>query len=322
MVSVSARAGISLEVAHLYLGELDEVAAREALTQARPWVEMVRGQASQSVSVVALVDDYFEAPRDAPSAQEACVLLERLGEESGVPLDHVVYESSMAPVAEWMLEHLIEEPRPGAGVRSLSAVPEAPNHLHNGDVPRELHTAKNTAGAGGSKGNENPLVALYEGEENTEAQTDAARLDPRHRHGLYLDHQLWFDDNQERVYSCPLLAAAWQLVRLGVLLDPPRGMRVDPSPDGRPKNSHKVRPDAPPLPALHTLSVLDSRFLEIEHAVQVILGSLRAPASLLEGLQHGPPDSPAGRPGQLARERVSYVLAAPGLIASPRSTSR
>src|SRR6202023_168737 len=41
----------------------------------------------------------------------------------------------------------------------------------------------------------------------------------RRRHSIFIDVELWDDSDGQRTWSCPMLAAAWQLMRLGFLRD-------------------------------------------------------------------------------------------------------
>ena len=45
------------------------------------------------------------------------------------------------------------------------------------------------------------------------------RESARRRHSIFVDVELWDDRDGQRTWSCPMLAAVWQLMRLGLLRD-------------------------------------------------------------------------------------------------------
>src|SRR5690606_34192407 len=101
------------------------------------------------------------------------------------------------------------------------------------------------------------------------------------RHSIFLDVQLWDEANGRRTWSCPFLAAVWQLLRLGMLRNMGERVAVPRThDDGYPEDWDrlapvvKLNPNAAPFSAYRTLSILSPRFLGIEHAVRTILSQV------------------------------------------------
>jgi hypothetical protein len=124
----------------------------------------------------------------------------------------------------------------------------------------------------------------------------------KRNHSIFVDVELWKDRADpgageeeilsKRLYSCPFLAAIWQLVRLGLL-------RKDGAPvlevtdwDGewREEWSHfpdivKVNPGAKPFYAYQSLSIMPQHFLGIEHAVRTIIDHVLLDQPVVDSLQ-------------------------------------
>ena len=134
------------------------------------------------------------------------------------------------------------------------------------------------------------------------------------RHSVFVDVELWDEAAGKRVWSCAMLAAVWQLLRLGLLRTTAGCCRAAAAGragrDGLPETGTSCRrcssssrgPRRSPRTA--PSSILDQRFLSVEHAVRVILSQVRqdpeAIASLAdraerEGLR--PVDDVLGRVG-------------------------
>ena len=122
-----------------------------------------------------------------------------------------------------------------------------------------------------------------------EAHTWEAPLEyGRINHSIYVDVEMWRDgaepgaDREDvlnrRQYSCPFLAAVWQLVRLGLLRkDGVPALEVTDF-DGTWKSEWsqfpdimRVNPNAAPFYAYESLSIMPQNFLPIETAVRTIV---------------------------------------------------
>ncbi len=84
------------------------------------------------------------------------------------------------------------------------------------------------------------------------------RESARRRHSIFVDVELWDEHDGQRTWSCPMLAAVWQLLRLGLLRD--RGRPVvtprdwtDPVPGqlGRDPAGHPAQPRGGRVRRLH-----------------------------------------------------------------------
>src|SRR6266511_4234007 len=101
------------------------------------------------------------------------------------------------------------------------------------------------------------------------------------RHSIFMDVELWDDDGGQRTWSCPFLAAVWQLLRLGLLRHDGRAVATPHRWSGEwPADWDRLPPVVALAPgsasffAYRTFSVLAGRFLPVEHAVRTILGQV------------------------------------------------
>jgi hypothetical protein len=298
-------AHVSVELGHLYPEDLREGPARlrAMFAEAAPWASTATAAVTPSgrrarISTCFLVDDYFaQLP---PPAQVIPELL-AAAQSAGLRIDYLAREAACAattgPVgavspAAVLGSTIVDEPPPGSiGVRPPAA--EA-GWLCNGvrPVPARSISAMEVTPA-----------------------WEPPRQSAARRHCVFVDVQLWDDDDGRRTYSCPMLAAVWQLLRLGMLRDQGQPL-VEPlaPPTEWPQEWSqlpavvRLNPSADPFTAYTTVSVLAPRFLPIEAAVRIILGQVRVDAAVLEQL--------AARAGQesftLADEivdRIGYAFA-------------
>jgi hypothetical protein len=101
------------------------------------------------------------------------------------------------------------------------------------------------------------------------------------RHSVFIDVQLWDERAGRRIWSCPYLAAVWQLLRLGAVRYDGRSV-VEPVPfstdlpdawsDFPAVVQLSARPDS--FTAYETFSALENRFLPVEHAVRAIMSQI------------------------------------------------
>ncbi len=101
-------------------------------------------------------------------------------------------------------------------------------------------------------------------------------------HSIFVDIELWSDGPSGRKWSCPFLAAVWQLQRLGLVryrggpvaepvLVPTADLPVEW--DAMP-SIVQLTPGAAPMRAYRTFTAMDGRFLPIEHAVRTIISQV------------------------------------------------
>lgn len=297
---------LSIEVGHLYADDLAARpdALREEMASAASWVHGVTenlrrrlGGRTPRVSTCYLVDDYFH--RDMPSPEKLIATIGEAAADAGLRIDYLARESACATMGDLELASLVAdrivfEPAPGTtGARPpvsksgwlCNGIPSPP--------PRR--------------------VAMSEPDQWKPPTQNSAR-----EHSVFLDVELWSETSEGRLWSCPMLAAVWQLLRLGVLRD--QGKRVGiPVPVEKvvpTERSHEpgpvpsspypelwrdmppiiqLNPEAFPFPAYRTLTVVAGDFIEVEHAVRVICSCV-------------PPDPGANEVISLAAERERIHL--------------
>jgi hypothetical protein len=296
---------VSVELGHLYMEDLaagpDAIGAMFAAVA--PWAAAAQSPAavgctrkSVRASTCFLVDDYFS--RFSTPAQ-VIPMLEAAATAAGLRIDYLARESACARTpdgspAELTLARLVTEPVPGTtgGRPPLTET----GWLTNGQ--RSPSTARGEAMAR-RKPWQPPLESA------------------RRQHSIFVDVELW-DERDGRTWSCAMLAAVWQLIRLGVLRD--RGQPVvtprdwvGPLPaswDDLPPVT-RLRPDAPAFAAYTTFTALSPRFLQVELAVRTILSQFAGEAPVLDEARRRAAKDGMLLPGRLT-DRIRYVFAGPG----------
>jgi hypothetical protein len=258
-------AHLSIELGHLYMEDLvaGPERVRELFAQVRPWAQAAQQRCRDAfgpkarISTCFLLDDYFSPDLD-PSEIVPMVL--QAANEADLRIDYLARESGCAeadgiPLAELVQDMLIDEPPPGAtGGRPLL---------------RETGWLCN--------GQRSPVGGSAEATERIGWRPPAQNV--ANPHSIFIDVQLWDEPDRIRRWSCPMLAAVWQLLRLGVLrhLGEPVAVPVRWSPPA--PSSWALLPavmqltdDAAPFSAYRTYSALPHRFMTNEGAgVRAIL---------------------------------------------------
>lgn len=276
---------VSIEVMHVYRSEsAPTTLARRAEREAR-WVEAIAAPLDRrgcSWSVCMLVDD--TDPRT--DGDELETRLRDAWLATGLPLDHVARESECAASIGRMVERFTGEVDLGlAGTLGTAVRPppvdvlaERERWLANGEPARPAATR---------------LSPAELNEEPGEAGILPVRVAGSRAHGIHLDVELWSTvGHGDPVWSCPMLAAWWQLLRLGA-------PHVDGAPLARPA------PGGRPL-SLHgrsTVTLLPPALLEVEHAVRTILERVAVPAPWLAAGDGEPAPNAAGH-----LDRIGYVF--------------
>jgi hypothetical protein len=241
-----------------------------------------------------LIDDYFT--RFSSPAEVVPQLLDA-ARQNGLEIDYLARESACAeadgvPSARLVESRLVADPPPGT----------------NGARPPTTTTGWLC------NGQRSPAAGA------TEAMGVAANWAPpaenaANRHSIFADIQLWDETSGKRTWSCPFLAAVWQLFRLGLLRNHGKAV-VTASPwDGGPFPDDwdrlpavvKLNRAAAPFSAYWTMSVLGTRFLHVEHAVQTILGRVAPEPAVIEQLAGRAQKEGLLLPAELAR-RIEYVF--------------
>ncbi|MFD3591794.1 SCO2522 family protein [Nocardia sp. NPDC058640] len=278
-------AHLSIEVCHfrheeiLYDTDLVRAQFRRAVPLVAAFIESARiefGPDTQ-VSTCYLTDDYFQ-----PRFEPADVLDGLLGAaaDAGLTIDYLARESAChqapvfaggvavgenVPVAEMVAARLIAQPED--------------EEVANGRRPPTAESGWLCNGRREQNASSRPAMHPQPYRPPQEYG--------RGEHSIFLDVELWHDQDQdqdqERRWSCPFLAAVWQLLRLGMLryhgapvVDPQLWTADRAWPDRWTDLPPVMRlnPDAAPFTAYRTLSMLPKRYLLIESAVRVILDHL------------------------------------------------
>ncbi|MBL7487913.1 hypothetical protein I6A60_19155 [Frankia sp. AgB1.9] len=322
-------AHLSVELGHLYMEDLTAPDADLGAHFARiaPWVDPPRlaavarvPQSRLRVSTCLLIDDYFSAPG---SPADVIGQLVTAAAGAGLRVDYIARESACAtaprpaaPTSRPTAGGAGSFPADDDGEISLAALVEAalvadPPFGATGVRPTPaqigwLSNGERTPGADGAR----PAAAMAGETRWAPPRENAAR-----RHSVFVDVELWDVPRDARVWSCPMLAGVWQLLRLGLLRVAGRSavnpVRMDV--DALPTRWAELPPviqladRVAPFCAYRAMSVLDSRFFPVEHAVRTILAQVAtdpvvAEQALTRAGQEGTP-LPRAVP-----DRLSYVF--------------
>lgn len=295
-------AHVSLELGHLYMEDFEGGPDRlaEHFARVRPWADAVHAMAAVEarrprVSTCFLVDDYFT--RFSTPAELVPMVLAQ-AEKAGLTIDYLARESACAvadgiAVAEAVESRLVDSPAPGSDGSRPPA--RETGWLANGERAPGLETALEAMAH----------VAPWQPPRETGAR----------RHSVFLDVELWDETDGRRTWSCPFLAAVWQLARLGLLRhlgEPvlgPRGRPDAPFPrdwDDLPPVI-QLNPAAAPFAAYRTWSALPTRFLPIEHAVRVLLDQIEADPQAMRQAADRAAGEGLPLPDEIP-ERISYIF--------------
>jgi hypothetical protein len=277
---------VSIEVLHIYRPDSSPgVLKRHAEREAR-WVEAIASaleRVGRTWSICMLIDD--TDPRCDPEDIEGRFC--DAWRATGLPLDHAVRETECAMSIGRMLEQFTGEIGPGlAGALGTSVCPppidvvaERRRWLTNGEPSRPSMTR---------------LGAAELTEVPGEANIVPARAASSRTHCIHLDVELWSTvGHSTPVWSCAILAAWWQLLRLGA-------PHIQHTPLSRPVSGGRKLP----LAARSTLTLLPARMLEVEHAVRAILERVIVPGQWLARDVNGKPPSTA----RDHLDRIGYVF--------------
>ncbi|QOV38449.1 hypothetical protein IM697_08760 [Streptomyces ferrugineus] len=293
-------AHLSLELGHLYMEDFEAGPKRlgEHFAEVRAWVDAVNASAARRsgrprVSTCFLIDDYFT--RFSTPAELIPMVLKE-AEKAGLVIDYLARESGCAvadriELAESVMHRLVESPPPGS-YGSRPPVSQT-GWLANGQ--RTPSTSRSALGE--VKGWESP-------------QETAAR-----NHSIFMDVELWSEKDGRRLWSCPFLAAVWQLARLGLLRHLGEPVLVPKQWDGEDFPHEWDR--LPPLikltdtkaafSAYRTCSLVPNRFIAVEDAVRLILDQIDVDAGALKQVAERSAGEGMPVPAAVA-QRATYVF--------------
>lgn len=294
---------LSIELGHLYMEDFEQGPdrLREMFRQVAPWVATAERVCAEAVkpktpriSTCFLIDDYFtqfSSPRKVlPDLIEAA-------KSVGLRIDYIARESACAvadqvQLAQLVAGRLVADPPPGTDGRRPPV--QETGWLCNGERTPYHNEAMVVDDVGWRPPSEN-----------------GAR-----NHSIFVDVELWSERDGSRLWSCPFLAAVWQLLRLGVLRD--MGERVA-SPrvwTGEfPLEWHELpaitqlrSDDIAHFSAYRTFSVLGGRFLPIEQAVRTILSQVSVERAVTRQIMDRAMGERLTLPDQVI-ERIEYAFA-------------
>lgn len=295
---------LSIELGHLYME--DFVQGRERLLElfrrVGPWAGAARQTCADSlpgkrprISTCFLIDDYFS--RFKTPAEVVPMVIET-ARECGLEIDYLARESGCAKADGVPLARLVEG----------RIVPDPPPDT-NGSRPLVTETGWL------SNGQRSPVSG------SLEAMGAVTKWRPptqnaANRHSIFVDVELWDEGRRGRTWSCPFLAAVWQLLRLGMLRNEGEPVAV-PQPwtggdfpddwDELPAVI-KLNPSAAPFSAYATMSVLPTRFLPIEIAVRTILSQVWPDQDVTGQLRESAERDGVTLPSDLV-DRLTYAFA-------------
>ncbi|MEV6505918.1 SCO2522 family protein [Streptomyces sp. NPDC051642] len=258
-------AHLSLELGHLYMEDFEAgpERLRAHFQEVRIWADAARASAARRVggkrpriSTCFLIDDYFT--RFSTPAELVPLVLEE-AERAGLVIDYLARESGCAvadriELAESVMHRLVESPPPGS-YGSRPPVSQT-GWLANGQRSTPMRSALAD-------------VPAWQPPQETAARN----------HSVFMDVELWSETDKGRLWSCPFLAAVWQLARLGLLRhqgEPVLVPRTWSDPD-YPRGWDSLPPllklgdSRVPFSAYRTCTLMPNRFLAVEDAVRLIL---------------------------------------------------
>ena len=294
---------LSVELGHLYMEDFKEGPERllQSFRSVRPWAATAIEACAASVtgrariSTCFLIDDYFTK---FSTPAEVIPALLAAAQETGLQIDYIARESACAvadgvQVARMVQDRLVAEPPIGSnGTRPPT---EVTGWLSNGErSPSDL-----------------PAAAMA-----TPQRWQPPRQSAFRNHSIFIDVELWRDRRgQERLWSCPFLAAVWQLQRLGMLryrgepVGEPKPMAVDelPAEWERLPPVVQLNPRAASFYAFRSFSALGSRFLGIEVAVRTILSQVSVDSVVAEQIADRARSERFPVPAEIV-ERIGYAF--------------
>ncbi|MGN9758929.1 SCO2522 family protein [Streptomyces sp. SD31] len=291
---------LSLELGHLYMEDFEAGPdrLREHFAEVRIWVDAVRASAARRskrprISTCFLIDDYFT--RFSTPAELIPMVLKE-AEKAGLVIDYLARESACAvadriELAESVMHRLVESPPPGS-YGSRPPVSQT-GWLANG---QRTPTMSRSA-LGEVKGWQPP-------------QETAAR-----NHSVFMDVELWSEKDGKRLWSCPFLAAVWQLARLGLLrhlgepvLEPQAWTGEEfPHDWDRLPPLIKLTDTTAAFSAYRTCTLMPNRFLAVEDAVRLILDQIDVDAGALKQVADRSGGEGMAVPAAVA-QRATYVF--------------
>jgi hypothetical protein len=306
---------LSVELGHLYMDDFAaDMDLQQHFTQIVPWVTAARQACAESlrsrrgddgrrhreprarISTCFLVDDYFTR---FSSPAEVIPALVSAAHAAGLEIDYLARESGCAHADDVDLASLVEG----------RLVPDPPPST-NGSRP---HVTEVGWLSNGQRSPTDNINIDREAMETARLWTPPVQNSAR-RHSIFVDVELWDKNNGHRTWSCPFLAAVWQLLRLGMLRHNGEAVALPQQQEGTfPDDWDKIpavtrlNPTAAPFSAYRTLSILSTRFLPIELAVRTILSQVAIDREVLSQVTARGEKEGIELPLELV-DRIGYVI--------------
>jgi hypothetical protein len=276
-------AHLSVELDHLYMEDLVDEASdlHQRFARVRPWYDAILASAASAVpgakpprvSTCILIDDYF-SPLTSPA--EVVPRLREAAAAAGLRIDYLARESSCA-----------EQGGVSPADLAVARVVPVPALETDGSRPPTLETGWLSNGRRSPEQSRRSMRSARDWGAPEEADA--------RKHSIFVDVELWSGNQQsgDRLWSCAMLAAVWQLMRLGLLRDQGRSLAAPQAFDPRagfPDSWAALPPllrleeRANPFTAYRTISILEHRFMPTEQAVRVILSQIQPDAEALAAL--------------------------------------
>lgn len=303
---------LSIELGHLYMDDFAaDMDLQQHFAQIVPWVNAARQACAESlrnrkskhgqqnreprtrISTCFLIDDYFT---QFSSPAEIIPTLVSAARATGLEIDYLARESGCAYAEDVDLARLVE-----------GRLVQDPPPSSNGSRPHATEVGWL------SNGQRSPADNAAREAMEVQGWTPPVQNSAR-RHSIFVDVELWDESNGHRTWSCPFLAAVWQLLRLGML-------RHDGDSVALPQPWEGTFPDAwdkipavtqlnstaAPFSAYRTLSILSARFLPVELAVRTILSQVAIDRDVLSQVTARSKGEGVELPLELV-DRVGYVI--------------
>ncbi|MEV6298422.1 SCO2522 family protein [Actinoplanes sp. NPDC051861] len=292
-VQETSLAHLSVEVGHFYAPDLEQgpeffvkhfrKIGRWADAARSSWREDLPGKTPR-ISTCVLIDDYF-GKLDSP--KKLIPKLLRAADEAGLTIDYLARESGCAEAAAPIEAELSEPVAKLAGHLSPAELVLA--RLVD-DPPPDTTGARPPVQQTGwlCNGQRSPSTDDHEAMK-PQAPWSPPAENAAVNHSIFADIELWRDQGGKRKWSCAMLAAVWQLLRLGVLRDNgtpvalPQPILADLPDEWRFLPAVVQVSESPwPFNAYRTMTVCSPIFLPVENAVRTILQQVAVDPIVLE----------------------------------------
>jgi len=321
-VSAVPLSHLSIEVGHFLMGELvngvDQIRA-----QFRSIAPIIEGCVRSAeielgcrprVSTCFLIDDYFRPETDPTMILDKVLGIAR---ECGLTIDYLAREAGCATVPAVTRDGVVITPSIALAEIVRQRIVSEPREWEKGRTPPPTQSGWLCNGTREVTGT--PGQAMH-----PEQQAAPAVQFGRRGHSIFLDVEMssatrpQVNGRPVPEWSCPYLASIWQLLRLGMLrfhgkpVVEPQPWNPDvpwPARWADMPSVVQLNPHAKPFAAYRSHSILPQRYLEIEHAVRVILDHTYLDPEVVEQVVSRGIDEGVEVPIQVVKRLSHYLFA-------------